>query len=118
MTNLEANMVKHTVIDIIMILKSVCSYIVAEPLYGLGFPTRRYVAQQFNCSNTTEGLENCSYDSFIDPQCYVGPHVAGVRCTQSKSFEFFVRAIYNMLNKTCVFVKEQFIAPLISTAPF
>ena len=61
---------------------------VAEPLYGQGFPTRRYVAQQFNCSSTTEGLGNCSYDSSVDARCYVGPHVAGVRCTDSECFEY------------------------------
>ena len=61
-------------------------YIVAEPLYGLGFPPRRYVAQHFNCSSAIGGLGSCSYDSSIDAQCFVGPHVAGVRCTESKSF--------------------------------
>ena len=61
-------------------------YIVAEPLYGLGFPPRRYVAQHFNCSSAIGGLGSCSYDSSIDAQCNIGPHVAGVRCTERKSF--------------------------------
>ena len=61
-------------------------YVVGEPLFGLGFPRRRYVGQRFNCSSATEDLGSCSYDSFIDARCFVGPHVAGVRCTESKSF--------------------------------
>ena len=76
----------HNIIIMMARLESIYSYIVAEPLYGLGFPRTRYVTQGFNCSNTTEGLGSCSYDSFIDAQCNVGPHVAGVRCTESKSF--------------------------------
>ena len=45
------------------------------------------MAQRFNCSSSTSiGLRSCSYDSVIDAQCNVGPHVAGVRCTGSKSF--------------------------------
>ena len=60
-------------------------YAVAEPLFGLGFPRRRYVGHRFNCSSATEDLGSCSYDSFIDARCFVGPHVAGVRCTESKS---------------------------------
>ena len=87
--NLEADMVNHFVIDnIIMANITVYTYIVAEPLYGLGFPipgTRRFVAQRFNCSSTTGGLKNCSYSSLIDAQCNIGPHVAGVRCTESKN---------------------------------
>ena len=88
--SLEADMVeKHFAVQYYMTahLESIIySYIVAEPLYGLGFPRRRYVAQGFNCSSTTEGLGSCSYDNFIDAQCFFGPHVAGVRCTESKSF--------------------------------
>ena len=65
------------------------------------------MAQQFNCSSTTEGLGNCSYDSFLDTQCYVGPHVAGVRCTESKSLHIILLLILaNMLNKTCMVVRS------------
>ena len=61
--------------------------VVAEPLYELGRPPRRYVAQRFNCSTSTDGFESqCSYNSLVDTQCFFGPHVAGVRCTESKSF--------------------------------
>ena len=61
-------------------------YAVAEPLYGLGNPRRRYVAQHFDCSSSTVGLGNCTYNSSVDAQCFIGPHVAGVRCTESKRF--------------------------------
>ena len=84
--NLEADMVNHFIINIMANI-TVYSYIVAEPLYGLGFPgTRRFVAQRFNCSSTTGGLRSCRYDTGIDAQCNIGSHVAGVRCTESKSF--------------------------------
>ena len=62
-------------------------YAVAEPLYGLGNPHRRYVAQHFNCSSSIGGLGNCTYNSSVDAQCFIRPHVAGVRCTESKSFD-------------------------------
>ena len=61
------------------------SPIVAEPLYGLGYPRRRYVAQNFNCSDFAYGLRSCTYNDAIDPECFNGPHVAGVRCRESKS---------------------------------
>ena len=61
--------------------------VVAEPLYELGHPPRRYVAQSFDCSTSTDGLESCSYNSLVDTQCFVGLHVAGVRCTESKGFD-------------------------------
>lgn len=64
-------------------------YIVGVPLYGLGFPRRRYVAHYFTCSSSTSGLGNCTYDSSVDPHCFIGPHVAGVRCTQSKSLTVY-----------------------------
>ena len=67
-------------------LKDFHCFAVAEPLYGLSYPQRRYLAQHFNCSSPTEGLGSCNYDSIIDTQCYVGPHVAGVRCIESKNF--------------------------------
>ena len=60
------------------------SYTVAEPLYGLGFPRRRYAPRTFNCSEYNYGLGNCRYTSAIDPECNNGAHVAGVRCTESK----------------------------------
>ena len=59
---------------------------VAEALYGVGYPRRRYVAQNFSCSNFTYGLRNCDFSSSVDPECSDGPHVAGVRCRQSKTF--------------------------------
>ena len=62
---------------------------VAEPLYGLGYPRRRYVAQNFNCSDFAYGLRNCEYSRYVDPECYNGSHVAGVRCTESKSSVYF-----------------------------
>ena len=55
------------------------------------------MAQQFNCSSTTEGLGNCSYDSSIDAQCHVGPHVAGVRCIESKSLHTTIKYIACMV---------------------
>ena len=60
--------------------------VVAEPLYELGYPVRRYVAQRFNCSASTNELKSCNYNRQIDTQCFAGPHVAGVRCTESKNF--------------------------------
>ena len=45
------------------------------------------MAQRFNCSTITDGLENCSYNGLVDAQCFFGPHVAGVRCTESKGFD-------------------------------
>ena len=88
--NLEADMVNIFNI-IIMDRVTVYSYIVAEPLYGLDFPsTRRFVAQHFNCSSTTGGLRSCRYDTAIDAQCNIGSHVAGVRCTESKSFVYTI----------------------------
>ena len=75
-------------LDIVLIPKTctlpplLCS-VVAEPLYGLGFPRRRYVAQKFEC--TVPGLlRTCRYDTLIDARCYDGPHVAGIRCIESK----------------------------------
>ena len=59
---------------------------VAEPLYGLGNPQRRYVAQHFDCSSSTAGLGNCTYNSSVDAQCFIAPHVAGARCIESKRF--------------------------------
>ena len=58
----------------------------AEPLYGLGFPRKRYASRTFNCSDSeyNYGLGSCRYTSDIHPECYNGPHVAGVRCVQSK----------------------------------
>lgn len=62
------------------------NFVAAEPVYGLGYPPKRYVAQGFNCSSSTTELGSCNYNSVIDAQCSVGPHVAGVKCTESKSF--------------------------------
>ena len=45
------------------------------------------MAQGFNCPTSTVGLEGCSYNSLVDTQCFIRPHVAGVRCTESKSFD-------------------------------
>ena len=42
------------------------------------------MAQNFSCPNFAYGLRNCNYSDVIDPECSVGPHVAGVRCIQSK----------------------------------
>ena len=60
--------------------------IVAEALSEVGYPRRRYVAQNFSCLDFAYGLRNCIYNSFVDPDCSDGPHVAGVRCRESKSF--------------------------------
>ena len=77
------NYIIHGLLNLKCILSS--PYEVAEPLYGLGYPGRKYTAQRFDCSSSqTSGLGSCSYNSLIDGQCYVGPHVAGVRCTESK----------------------------------
>ena len=62
--------------------------VVAEPLYGLGFPRRRYVAQHFDCASPLAGLRSCRYDTLIDARCYDGPHVAGMRCIESKGHKF------------------------------
>ena len=56
----------------------------AEPLYGLGFPRKRYASRMFSCSEDSYGLGNCGYMPYIDPGCYNGAHVAGVRCVESK----------------------------------
>ena len=60
------------------------SHTVAEPLYGLGFPRKRYASRTFSCSEYSYGLGGCRYTSDIDPECYNGAHVAGVRCVESK----------------------------------
>ena len=59
---------------------------VAEAISEVGYPRRRYVAQNFNCSDFAYGLRNCNYSSSVDPECSVGPHVAGVRCRESMSY--------------------------------
>ena len=59
---------------------------VGEAVFEFGYPRRRYVAQNFSCYNFTYGLRNCNYSGFVDPECSDGPHVAGVRCRESKSF--------------------------------
>ena len=56
---------------------------VAEPLYRLGTPRWRYLAQYLNCSDSAFGLRNCNYETSVGSECYSGPHVAGVRCTES-----------------------------------
>ena len=78
-----SNYSKVFTIDYIRVVTYFLHSVVAEPLYGLGYPHRRYVAQGFNCP---AGLESCSYNSLVDTQCFIGPHAAGVRCTESKSF--------------------------------
>ena len=62
------------------------SLTVAEAIYEFGYPRRRYVAQNFSCANFTYGLRNCNFSSSYDPECAVGPHVAGVRCRESEYF--------------------------------
>ena len=66
------------------------SIIVAEPLYGLGFPQKRYAPRTFNCSKQDHSLHDCSYTSDFDPECNNGSHVAGVRCRLSKLRPFIL----------------------------
>ena len=66
------------------------SIIVAEPLYGLGFPQKRYAPRTFNCSKQDHSLHDCSYTSDFDPECNNGSHVAGVRCRLSKLIPFIL----------------------------
>ena len=56
----------------------------AEPLFALGYPRTAYVAQNFDCPDYAYGLGSCDYNNTVDSECYDGPHVAGVRCTESK----------------------------------
>ena len=48
------------------------------------------MAQNFSCPGFVYGLRNCNYSSYVDLECYDEPHVAGVRCRQSKSFSKIV----------------------------
>ena len=51
------------------------------------------MAQHFNCSNSTSELGSCNYSTIIDPQCYTGPHVAGVRCIQLQSTSLIYKSL-------------------------
>ena len=64
------------------------------PIYSLGYSQKRYTAQNFVCSDSAPSLVNCSnYDTSdsVSSMCYVGPHVAGVRCTESKFLHYFFK---------------------------
>ena len=43
------------------------------------------MAQNFDCPDFAYQLSSCSYNNTVDSECFFGPHVAGVRCTESKS---------------------------------
>ena len=60
-------------------------YSVAEPLYGRGYPPSGYYAiTNVDCPAHANGISDCNRDTFITSECNSGPHVAGVRCIQSK----------------------------------
>ena len=61
-----------------------CPHTAAEPLYALGYPRNTYVAQNFDCPDFAYGFGSCNYNDTVDSDCFIGPHVAGVRCTESK----------------------------------
>ena len=74
---------------------------VAEPLFALGYPRNTYVAQNFDCPDFAYGLNSCSYNMAVDSECFFGPHVAGVRCTESKNLIISVLCLELKIASLC-----------------